>query len=61
MRCQRRRTRGGRGCRGFECLEKNRMSFGANKRELNGPGFISGSGVSSFFVLRRMFRSFGRD
>ena len=37
------------------------MSFGANKRELNGPGLISGSGVSSFFVLRRMFKSFGRD
>jgi len=37
------------------------MSFGANKRELNGPGLISGSGVSSFFVLHRMFKSFGRD
>ena len=28
------------GCRGFEYLEDNRMSFVANKRELNGPGLI---------------------
>ena len=37
------------------------MSFGANERELKGPGLTNGSGASSFFVLRRMFRSFGRD